>query len=51
MAVVVMSRDVGPTVEVAVVVTVAIIMRSLAAVASTVRLVTWTFVRVRYRVP
>ena len=50
MAVVVVSRAVGLTVGVTVVVAVAVIMRSLAAVTSTVGLVIWTFVRVRYRV-
>ena len=50
MVVVVVSKAMGQTVVVAVVVVGATIMRSLAAVTSTVVLVTWTFVRVQYRV-
>ena len=44
MVVVVMSRAMGPTVGVAMVVVVAIIMRSLAAVTSTAVLEIWTLV-------
>ena len=50
MLVVVVSKAVGPTVGVAVVVVVAFIMRSLAALTSVVVLVIWTFVCVRYHV-